>query len=131
MPHATFITLDLTAPTADACHARVSTEARHRPQLIARPIETHDQFAAAADAGFTLFRGFFLGRSVVASHEPIPGHTVDGSGCCRRCATRCCRWRASRLIRPDATLCYHILRTVNSAAFAQRRQISPSSRRCC
>jgi EAL and modified HD-GYP domain-containing signal transduction protein len=94
------------------------------PKLLAEKIETPAQFVDASALGFHYFQGFFLGRPAVRAAREIAGdqmaylrllHAINQPDLSIAAL--------ENLIKHDASLCYRILRTVNSAAYAQRTTV--------
>jgi EAL and modified HD-GYP domain-containing signal transduction protein len=94
------------------------------PLMIAKRIETPQEFEAAVTEGFVYFQGYFLGHPVV-----IAGRRMAGADLARLQLLRALQnpqlsvAQIEDLVKPDAALCYQILQTVNSAAFAQHQRV--------
>lgn len=125
VPFADFIKVDCLAGIDPAVRKELlGLQRRGRPALLAEKIETIGQFGEAVADGFTYFQGYFFGRPVTSGARQIPGDrlgylrllhalqnpdlTID---------------RLEQLIKHDASLCYRVLRTVNSAGYAQQRKV--------
>jgi len=88
------------------------------PTLIAKRIETMDTFELAVREGYTYFQGFFFGRPLIAQGREVPGHQVANLRLMRALYDPDLTvHQLEELIKHDASLCYRILRTVNSAAY--------------
>lgn len=93
--------------------------------LLAEKIETQEEFDDALNLGFSLFQGYFFAKpSIIAQKDVSPGaHTMiklmaelqrpdlDFS-------------RLSKVIEQDASMCYKLLRIINSASFGLRNPVS-------
>ncbi len=89
------------------------------PALIATGIETLDQFEAAASGGYEYFQGFFFGRPLITQSRGVPGQQVAHLRLLHALNNpNLSVHHLEELVKHDASLCYRILRTVNSAAFA-------------
>jgi EAL and modified HD-GYP domain-containing signal transduction protein len=95
------------------------------PKLLAEKIETPAEFVDAVAMGFDYFQGFFLGRPAIRAAREISGdqiaylrllHAINQPDLSIA--------SLENLIKHDAALCYRILRTVNSAASAQRTAVA-------
>jgi EAL and modified HD-GYP domain-containing signal transduction protein len=94
------------------------------PSLIAKKIETAEKFKEAVVGGYDLFQGFFLGKPVIKEARAVPAqhmaslrlmhalHDPDLSV-----------HQLEELVKHDPALCFLILRTVNSAAYALRTTV--------
>jgi c-di-GMP-related signal transduction protein len=110
------------------CSGSLDTEARTRiaqsrqpggPALIATGIETLDQFELAGSEGYTYFQGFFFGRPLITQAREIPGHQLAHLRLLQALNNpNLSVQQLEELVKHDASLCYRLLRTVNSAAFA-------------
>ncbi|MEZ5319033.1 MAG: HDOD domain-containing protein [Vicinamibacterales bacterium] len=133
-----FVLSDRTAPLVRLANyvkvevgAGVTLETRDRVRdinpavaLLAEKVETREQFEASRAAGFQYFQGFFFGRPVTQAARGIPANRVGYVQLlCALQDPDLTVDRLERLVKHDAVLCYRILRTVNSAAFAQARRI--------
>ncbi len=93
--------------------------------LLAEKIETQEEFDAALELGFHLFQGYFFAKpSIIAQKDVSPGaHTLvklmaemqrldlDFS-------------KISNVIEQDVSMCYKLLRIINSASFGLRNPVS-------
>lgn len=93
--------------------------------LVAERIETPEDYRRAAEAGMTHFQGFFLGKPATQRAKRIPEarlgylrllHAVNDP--------HLTLLTLEELIKPDAALCLRVLKTVNSAAFGLRTEVS-------
>jgi EAL and modified HD-GYP domain-containing signal transduction protein len=90
-----------------------------RPRLIAKAIETSEQFDQAVHEGFTYFQGFFFGQTVVRQTRAIPARQMS----CLQLLQALNRPNLSiaeleDIIKRDTVLTYRLLRAVSSAATA-------------
>jgi len=89
------------------------------PALIAKRIETLDAFETASRDGYSYFQGFFFGRPLILQGRDVPGHQLANLRLLRALNDPDLSvHQLEELIKHDAALCYRILRTVNSAAYA-------------
>jgi EAL and modified HD-GYP domain-containing signal transduction protein len=121
LPCAAFVKLDYRSGGAPAMAALGATSAA----LIAGGIDTTDAFQQAVRDGFTHFQGFFFERPSAVQTRAIPRGQI---GYLRLlCALNDPNMSLDDLedlMKRDASLCYRMLRTVNSAGFAQSREIT-------
>jgi len=95
-----------------------------RPALIAEKIESQTQYDQANRDGFHYFQGFFFGRPITHEAREIPGHQAGFLrllGALARPELSVAELEG--LIKHDASLCYRVLRAVNSAGFAQHSSV--------
>jgi len=106
--------------------AHVVKEFRPRGiQLLAEKVETHDDFHHALEHGYSLFQGFFFARPETLSRSDVPvlmhhymqllSLSVQPDPDFKR---------LEDVIKHDTSLCYRLLRYLNSAWFGFRREIT-------
>ena len=92
--------------------------------LVAECIETPEDFHAARSEGFTLFQGYFFGRPAVQRGRAIPEGQLGYLRLMQAMRDPDLPLpQLEALIKSDASLCYRVLRTVNSAGFGVRTEI--------
>jgi EAL and modified HD-GYP domain-containing signal transduction protein len=125
VPIANYLKIDFRTPVEPGARARMI--ACLRPgvtAVIATHVETFDQFETAVRDGFTYAQGFFLGRPMLLPARDIPGQHLATLKLLRALNDPNLPLSAlEELVSHDAALCYRILRTVNSWAFALRRSV--------
>jgi len=113
--HADFIKVDIRRLPPDQGPANVARYASKHRQILAEKVETRVQFLTALKDGFTLFQGYFFrhpermrARQIPTSQagnlrllQAISAPEVDLAG-------------VEDLIKHDASLCYRLLRYLNS-----------------
>ena len=96
-----------------------------RPAFIAQHIEQADQFAEAVRGGFGFFQGGFIGRPVTKGARNVPGHRVGHLKLLGALYEEdLSLYQLENLIKQDATLCYRVLRTVNSAGYGLQTTVT-------
>lgn len=87
--------------------------------MLAEKVETAEDFAAARDEGFTYFQGYFFARPVILEGKDISPFKLNLLRLLAEVNQPECDFpRLEKLLKPEVTLCYRLLRYVNSAAFA-------------
>ena len=87
-------------------------------QLLAEKVETHEQFQAAVKMGYTLFQGYFFCRPVTMTAKDLPSVHLGYLEILRKVFEPEIDLAAvERAIREEPSLCYRLLRYLNSAAF--------------
>src|SRR5262249_54019767 len=119
VPLASFIKVDFLAFSDTETRKQIqATQGPSGPVLIAKAIETMDTFENAVREGYTYFQGFFFGRPLITQGREVPGHQVANLRLMRALYDpELTVHQLEELIKHDASLCYRILRTVNSAAY--------------
>jgi c-di-GMP-related signal transduction protein len=103
----------------------VAPPSDRRPPIVATDVETSGCFQAAAADGYDLFQGFFLGKPVLKGGRAVQSQHVAGVRLLHALHDPDLTIRQLEdLVKHDATLCYLILRTVNSAAYALRTTVT-------
>ena len=86
--------------------------------LIAEKVETEEEFERAADEGFDLFQGYFFCHPTVFSAVKAP---ATGNNYFRLFSALSQKevdfLQLAMLVKSEVTICYQLLRLVNSAAF--------------
>jgi c-di-GMP-related signal transduction protein len=95
---------------------------RHR--WLAEKIETREDFVQARDQGFVYFQGFFFRRPEKLNTHELPGNSLNYL----RMLQEVSRPELDvpsleRLIKSEASVCYRLLRYLNSAVFGLKNEI--------
>ncbi len=86
--------------------------------VLAEKVETQEDFSFAKGAGYTCFQGFFFCRPLMMAARDIPATHAHYLGLLQSVNTSALDIRGlEKIIRPDVSLCYRLLRYLNSAAF--------------
>ena len=92
--------------------------------LVAERIETAEDSVQARALGFTHFQGFFFGRPATQRATAIPEHQLDYLRLMDALRDPyLTNDQLETLIKPHTSLCYRMLRTVNSAGFGLRTEV--------
>ena len=95
-----------------------------RSRMLAEKIETQADFMRAREQGFVYFQGYFFRRPEMMNTRDLPGKPAAlsanvaggiaaGTGCAR----------AGALIKAEASVCYRLLRYLNSAVFGFKTEV--------
>jgi EAL and modified HD-GYP domain-containing signal transduction protein len=93
--------------------------------LIAEKIETHEEFEYAIANGYRYFQGYFFARPSILLHREIPPNRLNYL--LLFTALSCSPFdldKVENLVMAETSLCYRLLRLVNSAGFGISRKIS-------
>lgn len=121
---ADIIKVDLAATSAVDAAAMVKRYGAWRCRMLAEKVETPDEFVAAKKAGFLYFQGYFFQRpEIIAAHE-IPANRLNYLRMLTAVSQSELDIREiENLIKAEASLCYRLLRYLNSAAFGLGAEI--------
>jgi EAL and modified HD-GYP domain-containing signal transduction protein len=88
-------------------------------KMLAEKVETHQEFAAARDAGYDYFQGYFFAKPTLVRSRQIPLVKLNCLNLLRELVKpELDLNRLADLISADVSLTYKLLRYVNSARFA-------------
>jgi EAL and modified HD-GYP domain-containing signal transduction protein len=95
-----------------------------RCRMLAEKVETQGEFAQARDQGFVYFQGYFFRRPEMMSTHDMPANRLNYV----RMLQEVSRPELDvpgleKLIKQEASICYRLLRYLNSAAFSFRKEI--------
>jgi c-di-GMP-related signal transduction protein len=121
---ADIIKVDLRASsTADAV-ALVKRYGPWRCRLLAEKVETREEFIASKKAGFLYFQGYFFRRPEILTAHEIPANQLNYLRMLTAVSQPELDVRAiENLVKGEASLCYRLLRYLNSAAFGFASEI--------
>lgn len=93
--------------------------------VVAEGIESIEDFQLAAAMGFSLFQGYFFSKPVILPGKDIPSNKINSMKLLQEVSKPTLDFAAlERLIKPDLSLCYTLLRYINSAFFGMRDEIT-------
>lgn len=93
-------------------------------RMLAEKVETREEFTAARKAGFTLFQGFFFRKPELMMAREIPANQVNYLRMLKTLSRPELDSRElETMIKSEASLCYRLLRYLNSAHFGFAREI--------
>jgi c-di-GMP-related signal transduction protein len=123
LPFVKFVKVDVQAVDAEGRTA-IARRLMHRVRLIAEKVETAEVFEETKKAGYTLFQGFFFCRPTTVKSLTPPGKKLTYI---RLLAAinqpNVTLAELEELIKQDVSLCYRVLRCINSAAFGLQMEI--------
>lgn len=122
---ADIIKVDLRATPFHECAAMVKRYGPWRSRLLAEKVETREEFVAAKKAGFVYFQGYFFRRPEMLKARGIPANRLNYIKMLQAVSQPELDSRAiENLIKGEVSLCYRLLRYLNSAAFGFSREIT-------
>jgi EAL and modified HD-GYP domain-containing signal transduction protein len=95
-----------------------------RCQMLAEKVETHEQLTAAKKAGFAYFQGYFFRRPETVTAQEIPENRVNYLRIWQAISRPQPDMReVEDLIKRETSLCYRLLRYLNSPVFGLGNEI--------
>jgi EAL and modified HD-GYP domain-containing signal transduction protein len=95
-----------------------------RCRMLAEKIETHGDFVRARDQGFVYFQGYFFRRPEMLSTRDMPAHRLNYLRMLQEVSRpELDLTGLERLIKSEASVCYRLLRYLNSATFSFQKEI--------
>src|SRR5271165_3560892 len=95
-----------------------------RCRLLAEKIETHAEFVRARDQGFVYFQGYFFRRPEMMNTHDMPANRMNYLRMLQEVSRPDLDVGAlEKLIKAEASVCYRLLRYLNSAIFGLKSEI--------
>ena len=121
---ADIIKVDLRATSAADAAAMVKRYGPWRCRMLAEKVETREEFMAAKKAGFLYFQGYFFRRPEILTAHEIPANRLNYLRMLKAVSQAELDVREiENLVKGEASLCYRLLRYLNSAAFGFANEI--------
>jgi EAL and modified HD-GYP domain-containing signal transduction protein len=121
---ADIIKVDLRATSAADAAAMVKRYGPWRCRMLAEKVETREEFVIAKKAGFLYFQGYFFRRPEVLTAHEIPANRINYLRMLKAVSqTELDVREIENLVKSEASLCYRLLRYLNSAAFGFSNEI--------
>ncbi|HZQ97069.1 MAG TPA: HDOD domain-containing protein [Candidatus Sulfotelmatobacter sp.] len=95
-----------------------------RCRMLAEKVETQADFLQARDQGFVYFQGYFFRRPEMLSTHDVPANRLNYLRMLQEVSRpELDLPRVEKLVKAEASVCYRLLRYLNSTAFAFRNEI--------
>ncbi len=95
-----------------------------RCRMLAEKVETHAEFAQARDQGFVYFQGYFFRRPEILSTHDVPANRLNFLRMLQEVSRPELNLPAvEKLVKAEASVCYRLLRYLNSMKFGLRNEI--------
>jgi c-di-GMP-related signal transduction protein len=95
-----------------------------RSRLLAEKVETREEFLAAKKAGFVYFQGYFFRKPELMQAREIPSNRLNYVRMLQAVSRPELDPReVEEIIKSEASLCYRLLRYLNSAVFGFANEI--------
>jgi c-di-GMP-related signal transduction protein len=121
---ADIIKVDLRMISLDAAADLARRHGPWRCRMLAEKVETREEFTAAKKAGFLYFQGYFFRRPETLNTHEIPANQLNYLRMWQAAAKPELDVREiEKLIKGEASLCYRLLRYLNSPVFGCSNEI--------
>ncbi|MBZ5572770.1 MAG: HDOD domain-containing protein [Acidobacteriia bacterium] len=121
---ADIIKVDLRRTPPEQAAALVRRHGPWRCRMLAEKVETREEFAVARKAGFLYFQGYFFRRPETVETREIPANQVNYLRMWQAVAKPEIDIReVENVIKSEASLCYRLLRYLNSPVFGLGTEI--------
>jgi len=121
---ADIIKVDLKLTTLEQRAELIKRHGPWRSRMLAEKVETHSEFAAARDQGFVYFQGYFFRRPEVMKTHDMPANRINYLRMLQAVSQPDLDVPGlERLIKGEASICYRLLRYLNSAMFSFKNEI--------
>ena len=95
-----------------------------RCRMLAEKIETHAEFVRARDQGFVYFQGYFFRRPEMMNTRDMPANRMNYLRMLQEVSRpELDVGELEKLIKAEASVCYRLLRYLNSAVFGFKSEI--------
>jgi c-di-GMP-related signal transduction protein len=115
---ADIVKVDFTKNSKEQARIIARKLANGKRQLLAERVETRDELTAALAMGYSFFQGYFFSKPVIMQGHAIPYYKRNYMRIMRELSRRELDFEAFEgIIKQDVTLCYTLLKYINSAYF--------------
>jgi c-di-GMP-related signal transduction protein len=121
---ADIIKVDVQSTTPEERAAMIKKYGPWRCRMLAEKVETREEFMAAKNAGFAYFQGYFFRRPETVKTHAVPGNQLNYIKMLQVVSKPELEPREiENAIKGEASLCYRLLRYMNSASFGFASEI--------
>jgi c-di-GMP-related signal transduction protein len=121
---ADILKVDIKLTTLEQRAALIKQYGPWRCRMLAEKVETNEEFIAARDQGFVYFQGYFLRRPEMVATRDVPANRVSYIRMLQAVSQSDLDIPAlEKLIKTEASICYRLLRYMNSARFGFKSEI--------
>ncbi len=118
VPLADMLKVDWMATTPQQCRELIEEHARPDLMFLAEKIETPEDLKVAMELGFHYFQGYFFQKPVILHTREISPLQIHALSLLREVSKPMVDLNeVEKQIKADASLCYRLLRYLNSSAF--------------
>jgi c-di-GMP-related signal transduction protein len=109
----------------------IKTYGPWRCRMLAEKVETKDEFKAAKDAGFVYFQGYFFSQPEILTTHEIPANRLNYIQMLQAVSKDDLDTKEiEKLVKIEASICYRLLRYMNSSAFGFYSEIHSVRQPC-
>jgi c-di-GMP-related signal transduction protein len=121
---ADILKVDMKLTTVEQRAALIKKHGPWRCRMLAEKVENHAEFTAARDQGFVYFQGYFLRRPEMMTTHDVPANALSYIRMLQAVSKpELDVPEIEKLIKTEASICYRLLRYLNSARFGFRSEI--------
>jgi c-di-GMP-related signal transduction protein len=121
---ADIIKVDLQLTTESQRQELIKQFGPWRCRMLAEKVETQAEFVQAQDQGFVYFQGYFFRRPEMLGTHDIPANRLNYVRMLQEVSRPQLHLPGlEKLIKEEASICYRLLRYLNSAVFGFRKEI--------
>ncbi len=121
---ADIIKVDLKLTTPEQRTAMVKRYGPWKRRMLAEKVETLEEFNAAKEQEFVYFQGYFFRRPEMVSTHEMPASRISYLRMLQAVSSPDLDMAGlEQLVRGEASICYRLLRYLNSAVFGFRNEI--------
>jgi len=122
---ADIIKVDFMKSTPEESRSIIKQLDNGRGKFLAEKIETLDEFKSALSMGYSYFQGYFFSKPIIVPGKAIPGYKLNYMRMLQETNRRELDFRAlEHIIKQDITLCYTLLKYINSAYFGFKDEVT-------
>jgi c-di-GMP-related signal transduction protein len=125
LPYARYVKIDVLDHSPEQTRALVQRLTARGLRVVAEKVETQEMFETTRQQGCSLFQGYYFCRPKTLTARAVPARQLAYLQLVS--ALRNPELSVSELenlVKHDVSITYRVLRLVNSAAFASRREVS-------
>jgi len=121
---ADIIKVEMQLTTEEQQAAMIKRFGRGQCRMLAEKIETQAEFVRARDQGFVYFQGYFFRRPEMMNTHDMPANRMNYLRMLQEVSRPELDVRAlEKLVKAEASVCYRLLRYLNSSMFAFQNEI--------
>jgi hypothetical protein len=121
---ADILKVDLKLTTLEQRAALVKKHGPWRCRMLAEKVENHAEFVAARDQGFVYFQGYYLRRPEMMTTHDVPANALNYMRMLQAVSgPNLDVPELDKLIKTETSICYRLLRYMNSARFGFKNEI--------
>lgn len=125
MPYVDIVKIDILAHDRPSLFRMVKALREFNVTLLAEKVETHDDYQYCLTLGFTLFQGYFFAKPEIMQRQVLNPSRVNLLELLGKLGSSECNFsEIETVIGRDLSLSFKLLRHVNSAAFAKKKEIA-------